>query len=827
MVAHAWGKKNSDGSIHRLEYHCADVAACFEAIISIPIFRQRLECANEKLLSEAQISRLTALVFLHDVGKLNSCFQLQTLKKRCKAGHLKTVYAMPLELKKRLFEEFFTNNNNAEQLYYAVLAHHGFQVQPPNNYRFKDAWQKSDNYDPEIALNNFIKYLKLWFPLAFSKENVSLPDNKPFVHAFAGLVMLADWLGSDYRFFEFCDHDDNNYIERARQNAENAVKKIGLAITKKKHADLNPKIFGQNFSNFNTIQQEIKEISSDERLVILESETGSGKTEAAFIRFAQLFVTGKVDSLYFAVPTRSAATQLHGRLDKAFNNFVNGNAILAVPGYIRIGDYEGHSLPDWQVQWHDNPNEIERAERWTAERPKRYLAAQCAVGTIDQVLLSGLTIRHSHLRASTLMRSLLVVDELHASNTYMNTILTNILKRHCNLLGGYALLMSATLGNSTTANFLELDKHTLPTFDKAVVIPYPAIHVHGKSPIAITENGYRKEIHLSLERDIEDVSKIANSAIEAAKEGAKVLVIRNAVESVRKVFTDIEQKGGQQFLMQCNGVHAPHHSRYAVADRKELDKAVESALQGRPQRGVIVIGTQTVEQSLDIDADFLITDLCPIDVLLQRIGRLHRRPSLQRPTKYHYAQCTVLTTQNKLTADGNKKLGLGSVYEDVRMLLLTEQLVKNKPLWKIPAMNRELVEYATHPDKLKEVNTLSSEWEAHGNTVSGYEYAQSVQARYNILDWEINFEDESNYCNSHEKIDTRLSENSDITLKLPTTRISPFGKPISAINVRHRDLKNLDFSDDLINIQGLDEEGFKVIVKDATFIYNRLGVQKV
>src|SRR5690606_3841040 len=149
--------------------------------------------------------------------------------------------------------------------------------------------------------------------------------------------------------------------------------------------------------------------------VILEAETGSGKTEAALLHFMKLFHAGLVDGLYFALPTRTAATQIHGRvcavIARAFPNAATRPAVvLAVPGYLRVDDVLGTRGPNFSVAWSPdqpapilaspqalwNDDEVERYRfrGWAAEHPKRYLAGTVVVGTIDQVLLSALKVNH-------------------------------------------------------------------------------------------------------------------------------------------------------------------------------------------------------------------------------------------------------------------------------------------------------------------------------------------------------------------------------------------------------------------------------------------------
>jgi CRISPR-associated endonuclease/helicase Cas3 len=215
-------------------------------------------------------------------------------------------------------------------------------------------------------------------------------------------------------------------------------------------------------------------------LTVLESDTGSGKTEAAVARFFRLYQRQKVDGMYFAVPTRTAAKQLYTRVYEAVQRVYDRQGaspppvVQAVPGYYKIDGVEATPVSPFEVRWQDDAEEEQaRERRWAAEGPKRYLAGAIVVGTIDQVLLSALQVRHAHVRGAALLRHFLVVDEIHASDVYMTRLLTAVLNHHL-AAGGHAMLMSATLG---TESRLRLTKETvhdedLPPPDEAAQIGY-------------------------------------------------------------------------------------------------------------------------------------------------------------------------------------------------------------------------------------------------------------------------------------------------------------------------------------------------------------------
>ena len=408
--------------------------------------------------------------------------------------------------------------------------------------------------------------------------------------------------------------------------------------------------------------------------------------------------------------------------------------MLAVPGYEPGEEAAAVELPRYNPWWDDHHD----AERpWATENSKRYLAAQIAVGTVDQAMMGALQVKNAHMRAACLSRSLLVVDEVHASDAYMSRILQALLKAHLGA-GGYALLMSATLGSVARGQWLAAPSLSL---EDAVGAPYPAISATSSASGGVTrvdENGQEKAVGVSLAPLMHDFDGTAELALEAARNRAKVLVVRNTVGYAIGTQQALERAAGSDgegLLFDVDGVVTLHHGRFAAVDRKRLDGRVEELLgKEREAGGRVVVGTQTLEQSLDIDADLLITDLCPVDVLLQRIGRLHRHRRDSRPDGYTAPVCIVLTPEgddlSPLLAKTQNANGLGShggVYEDLRTLEATRRLIAEHPEWRIPEMNRELVERATHPDALEEiVRELGDEWQVHANWVEGGEIADGL-----------------------------------------------------------------------------------------------------
>lgn len=863
MHANPWGKYDPAGpTSHHLAHHCADVAACFEIIAGLPVFRARLEQTAGQALSPKLLNQLIVLAFLHDIGKLHPGFQAKGwppgIWRGPMHGHGGEGLALafrgaPARVSQALDLAGLGWWALASPLMVASLSHHGRPLSDPAG---KPAgWDPVSTpgwiYDPAQAAKVLSTALRTWFPdTCHADGDVGALSERPtFVHLFAGLVALADWVGSDAKRFLFEPTFRPDYIHTARERARAAVAAVRLNVEA-----LRPRTYGRtDFTTFTGFthpaphQQALADLSQDERLIVLEAETGAGKTEAAFWRYARLFEAGRVDGLYFALPTRAAAMQVQGRINRMLRRLLDGpdlEAVLAVPGYLVSGDSHAEPLPHWRVRWDDEGRAAEDvlAARWAAENARRFLAAPVAVGTVDQAMLATLQVKHAHLRAACLARSLLVIDEVHASDRYMGEIQAALLDAHL-ARGGHALLMSATLGSGARTRWLQGRRGEAPSLAAAIAAPYPALWRQGiPTPLAVAANERRKTISMSLAPEW-GVSFVVDAALRAARIGAKVLVIRNTVTAAIATWEGVLAAGAGSFLLQVADGPALHHGRFAPEDREILDAAVERALapgvsadqQGRSRGGGIIIGSQTLEQSLDIDADYLITDLCPVDVLLQRLGRLHRNAQTPRPPGHTQPACLVLTPEkglapllapafdNGLGAWRERDGTLGGIYIDLSILELTRRLVVDHAAWTIPDMNRFLVESATHQSCVEALHQeLGKAWATHYDKVAGLAMARSGAARMGLLPVNEPFED-LRFPPDEMKIRTRLGAEG-ARLTLPSPEIGPFGGTISALTLPAHWSQGLNPMGD-ISVRRTDQ-GIRVGVDGRWFLYDRRGLRR-
>ncbi|MBN1880440.1 CRISPR-associated helicase Cas3' [bacterium] len=867
-ITESWGKlkREADGTVlewHPLRHHCCDVAACFQSIIKQKAIRSRLAClADIDEIDDKMIECLLVFAFLHDFGKCNRCFQERQNSSRKNAvfsGHVReglSIFRTRGAIEGRVSKIFkpllsLGLDQSLVNIFCSSVCHHGKPFKLDNiDPLLSHCWNSDEMIDPINSLSNLIDYCKSLFPMTFQRNGLLLPKTQEFYHAFNGILTLSDWLGSNSNVFPYSESTEEDRWEFACSRAEFIVKATGIS------ADVGRRFLAGKTVSFNLVSTfeprpmqrliETIDISRSGSIVILEAETGSGKTEAALLYFFRLFTAGAVDGIYFALPTRTSAVQIWERVKRIIASVFEDSGYppevtLAVPGYLDPKDQPGHFHLDELCE----DNSYERLRHWASESPKKYLAGVIVIGTIDQILLSGLQIPHTHLRAGTLLRHLLVVDEVHASDAYMNSILLEVVRRQIRS-GSHVLLMSATLGIATKQMMVAAGTMGIstPSIEQATNESYPLITVGSKSGIAkyhppISKSIQVKTIEVSLTKTIADPQKISEIALSAALKGAKVLVIRNTVKDCIKTQRSLETLSKISNSMSClfclKGVPAPHHSRFARIDRIHLDKALEQYLGHNSKNSpVIAIATQTVQQSLDIDSDFLITDICPSDVLLQRFGRLHRHDRPSRPSEFEKPQAMVLVPTDRNLhsfinragpASGSAKSphGLGTVYEDLRIIDATwRQLEKNRFL-NIPDDCRKLVERSTHPEILAQYSVKNAdEWKLHEAFIRGNMITKKGTAIQNCIDWRKAFSDFDFSSDVEVRISSRLGLR-DRIVTFKNAIQGPFDYAIESISIPGSLIQNSNGNDEIVEAKQLDS-GFTFDYSGHSFTYDRYGL---
>jgi CRISPR-associated endonuclease/helicase Cas3 len=263
------------------------------------------------------------------------------------------------------------------------------------------------------------------------------------------------------------------------------------------------------------------------------------------------------------------------------------------------------------------------------------------------------------------------------SDTYTGELMLRLVQEHMRA-GGYILAMSATLGEAFRS---KLESRALLPFAQAVAREYPIV-TSGPNRMPVAAPGRRVRIRM-------DGYKTAMAwAARAGQANEAVLWIRSTVTNAIDDWEPFRQQGVPVML---------HHSRYADEDRAWLDAQVLGVIGLRGQRrGVVIVGTQTLEQSLDIDADLLVSDACPADVLLQRLGRLYRHRAGTPPALVIHPE----PWESYVGARRFQALQRWHFVYSPLMVRTTLEWVAHRGLIRVPEDVRELVETATHPAHL-------------------------------------------------------------------------------------------------------------------------------
>lgn len=755
----------SSGLTRTVIGHCADVASSFDALLSRGVSARAFDIAHGTPLCKVQRARLCVLAFLHDAGKACNGFQDRIHKRGRGTSHLAELLAalgMPGPYQRALeqaldlprLRSWFTD---LDAMIYACISHHGSAVSMEHIQEaaplVSGLWRDIPGYSPISEVRALTQAAFSLYPDAL-KSAPPITVTPAFEHTFVGALTTADWMGSSDQWHPVTMTPEHRPA-CARQLLDDTVW-CGW------HSGAPAQdMLGKYAQTPNDLQNLMLSLPL-EQVAIVDAQTGYGKTEAALVWADRLVRRGLVDGLYFALPTRSAATEIHDRVSQIVTGahpLLAGRVVRAVPGLIDTDPFGGPALPPTYAE---------------GGSPKKAQAAPVAVGTIDQALLSRLDVRHAHMRGFLLQRQLLVVDEVHASDAYMAAIVLDLVQGHV-AMGGYVLLLSATLGDSLRARLEGRQALPLP---QAIAKPYPLVTTlrPGSAPVhsSVIPPNVPAQGQRTVTVQCHSERWARTEAIAAVKAGKRVLWIRSTVRDALLDARAFRAKGHPVLL---------HHSRFAADDRKFLDDAVLASI-GRKATNlgpVIIVGTQTLEQSLDIDADLLVTDACPADVLLQRIGRLHRHRKNSNPLALVITPGDWdSTVSERGAAVGGDGRGWAWVYSPLQVRASIEW-IRAKRTVTVPDEVRAWVETGTHPDSLAALaRGYGPRWELMERALRTHQGERTQRADRNLIDRSQSFA----LALAQGYAPTRIGDGSD-NVKVVGALISPFtGQPIAVLPVR-------------------------------------------
>ncbi len=806
-----WGKAHVEGNpeaYHLLAYHSLDVAAVgAELLHRAPVLLDRAAMLSG-FSRDSLAKALPYHLALHDLGKFSEAFQdkradlvtllqgASRLPRSCAVGHDTLGYMLWRQWSGRktvpeesgLFLELLpvtlpSGPVGRVDLDYvmqswmaAVLGHHG---KPPADGHLPAAFfagQAGSLARSRLDAASFAEAAKT---LIGAGDLIAGSDDIDALSArvrrtswwLAGFAILCDWIGSSTEHFKYESSRMRleDYWRVARAAAVNAVNGSGLTGSRARPFLGVDQLFPHIASAPSPLQVAAAEVAlgSGPRLFVLEDLTGSGKTEAALILAQRLMGAGRADGIYFALPTMATANAMHARVRPLLGKLFDGapNYLLTHSGLrleeqdrIAIGrNGPGGTEPRGGGAETYGCGEQETAgaaaSGWLADGRKKALLAELGVGTIDQALLAALQSKHAALRLFGLHRHVLIVDEVHACDAYMLRILRKLLELHA-AFGGSAILLSATLPleqrrQLTAAFSAGLGEKGMATPDAKA---YPLLTAAGSGAVVEIpvepRHGIPRTIPISWHATVEAA---AARVVAASRSGQCACWIRNSVKDALEAYQQlVGELGKDQVTL--------FHARFALGDRLYLEQQVVDRFgaesDGARRGGHVVIATQVVEQSLDIDFDVMVTDLCPIDLIIQRAGRLQRHPSRDQGRSP-----AILEVLAPLWSEAPPPGWLGGpfrrtalVYDDPGVLWRTARVLHLNAKLVLPAEARQMVEdvYASDdvPDSLAR----------RANAALGATMAQASVAQNAVLKLDQGYLREGNDWSDEQRTPTRLGE---------------------------------------------------------------------
>nr|WP_135610445.1 CRISPR-associated helicase Cas3' [Leptospira meyeri] len=664
-----WGKADIDDSgnliWHPLAYHMLDVAAVAEVWLSRDERLQRILSKSINTENDKIIQTLVLSVAFHDVGKATIGFQ-NKIPELAKELGLEYTPAQNTQFDHGKFgvhwiedlrgndsgfallqkKYSFLDNETFLSLWKAACWHHGSLIKYSDSDQYSNGFREINSKKNQLFEESVkLRHDTLDYIFDGIIQNPKIDSNRlefspSLVRLFAGFVSVCDWIGSDTEYFEYIREPflSKEYYQRAKSIAFRALSKLGFLY----EMPNNFTDFKELFPEIKTprpIQQKLNELEKSIKpyLIIIEAPTGEGKTESALFSFSRNIGRG----FYFGLPTKASANQISKRIAKFLKENLRSTepAILA-HGTAWLQKERGLSEDKFydtnKSRGSDKDAESELSD-WFFSR-KRTLLSHYGVGTVDQAMLAVLNVKHGFVKLFGLSGKTLIIDEVHAYDSFMLPILERLLA-WCAFLETNVVLLSATLPNFMKK---QLVSAYLGKMETTKISPdYPLITLLGKKESIQQIGGMetRKKESIRIEfstHENVDLEEIVSNALKLIEKNGNILWICNTIakaQAVYGLFKKYKEENKDNFYLKL------FHARFTVADRLNIEEEIENHFgseeksKERPTRGIL-ISTQVAEQSLDIDFDFLITDIAPIDLLLQRIGRVHRHIRSNRSSEF-------------------------------------------------------------------------------------------------------------------------------------------------------------------------------------------------
>ena len=656
-----WAKSPAEGQSdgYPLPPHLLDVAAVASKL------QQTIPCPVPMPCSPAWVS---ALVGFHDLGKATPGFQRKLGRNSvpdypCPVGAPDRHDASTIPLLIYQLVQQGVSRNDALLLASAVAAHHGHLI---GSADCQDVSRSAKRLD--AAWHEAHKQLSTQLLEGVGVQGCpALPpkgaQRAAFLQWLMGLTSVSDWIGSSEalcRWDRLEGWGDNpvKWLDESQRLAVTALSKVGLQAAALRTVDcgddairlaldgMKPRPLQQSMAKV------LDQLGQEPGLVVIEAPMGEGKTEAGFgCGFGRR-------GMYMAMPTQATSNALMGRMGKFLKRTVGEGVKLALAH--SGGDPDTANLRLQEVGLGTADSGVTAG--WWFRGSKRSLLCPQGIGTVDQALIGVLNTRHGFVRLFGLTGRTVILDEVHAYDAYTGGLIERLVN-WLQQLGCRVVLMSATLPNERRDGILRDwagGEAPVPS------VPYP--RVSWASPGSIKSLSFPARRHQRLLVQGIDPDEVATRAVTMAKAGARVLLVGNTVAKAQALYGAIT--GVERALF---------HARFPMDERIAIEKSVLGKFgpAGQASAGHVLVATQVAEQSLDIDMDVLITDPAPVDLVLQRAGRIHRH-GRQRPDGFKEPLVLVAGLDYEVSP-----AGLSPIY-DRWLVLRSHAWLKKHPELELP-----------------------------------------------------------------------------------------------------------------------------------------------
>lgn len=640
------------------------------------------------LLPEGTVSLIAA----HDVGKIAPGFQTKCLLWKGPTGNSSDKELrmwQNLEKNHAVISEYLLQKTKATGRCWAACAgaHHGNRIEYDASLcPYDEDWKKA-------AMELLERIQALYGPLPKGKQKGV--QGESIQSLVTGLMVLSDWIASN----EACFPTERNACKDFKSSAKKAVQNIGVLSVSPYKKGLEWRQLFPACPCPRPIQQYMWELPAKPGIYLIEDAMGGGKTEAALALAYHLIESGKARGLYFALPTQTTSNRIFIRLRELLENMGvdigEQNLQLAHSNswLMRQELYKGCSCAM------ENNNAAEAELRHWFSSSRRSLLAEYGVGSIDQALMGEIAVKHRDLRRFALAGKVVILDEIHSYDVYTGTLVSKLVE-HLRAAAATVVILSATLTRKRAAELLGLGD------DRPGLGQYPLVSSVADGEFSARAFPPARQKAVVVHCVEQEESSLVEEACRRAEQGQHVLWIRNTVKDAQRAYRLLQAErydGGPEMGLL--------HARFPFWRREELEEKWIGCLGKDPscrKGGCVLVATQVVEQSIDIDADFLISDLAPTDMLLQRAGRLwrHERPLSQRGAATAPEMLVAVPTGTFQAMEADDENGflraLGSsarVYAPY-VLLRTLQRWKKLGELQLPGSIRELIEatYDESPD---------------------------------------------------------------------------------------------------------------------------------